>query len=176
MSVVPKDLHPFDILKETLGVAAGYVALLSPNGTENEVLFLDAGGLDCTVDQTLPMPIRGLRLEAYSTGKPVYDNDFSRNRWQEMLPQGHVALENVLSAPLVIDGKTVGVIGQPTNRGDSAKAMLERRRHWVTSAPLPSATAEHSPQCRKASEDLEPCSMPFPSASSPSLRKAESPP
>jgi PAS domain S-box-containing protein len=62
----------FDICKNITGAAAGYVALLSKDGTENEVLFLDSGGRPCTVDPELPMPIRGLREEAYRTGKAVY--------------------------------------------------------------------------------------------------------
>ena len=30
--------------------------------------FLDADGLDCKVDPDLPMPVRGMRAEAYLTG------------------------------------------------------------------------------------------------------------
>ncbi len=43
------------------GAKSGYVALLSSDGSENEVLFLESGGMPCTVDPSLPMPIRGLR-------------------------------------------------------------------------------------------------------------------
>ena len=45
-------------------------------GEENEVLFLEFGGLPCDVDPELPMPIRGLRAEAYRLKKAVYHNDF----------------------------------------------------------------------------------------------------
>lgn len=55
----------FDSCKKLIGATAGYVALLSADGKENEVLFLDSGGLKCTVDPNLPMPIRGLREKAY---------------------------------------------------------------------------------------------------------------
>jgi hypothetical protein len=61
----------FDSCKNLIEASAGYVALLSEDGTENELLFLDSGGLPCTVDPSLPMPIRGLRSEAYATGKAV---------------------------------------------------------------------------------------------------------
>jgi len=87
------------------------VALLSKDGAENEVLFLDPGGLPCTVDQSLPMPIRGLRGEAYRTGKTVYDNDFSKSDWMRFMPEGHVTLDNVMFAPLLIEGKAVGLLG-----------------------------------------------------------------
>jgi PAS domain S-box-containing protein len=101
----------FDSCKELLGASAGYVALLSKDEKKNEVLFLDAGGLPCSVDPSLPMPIRGLRAEAYSTGKGVYSNDFSNSEWAKLMPEGHVELKNVLFAPLTVDNKTVGIIG-----------------------------------------------------------------
>lgn len=107
----------FNVCKELLGATAGYVALLSNDGKENEVLFLDAGGLPCTVNPSLPMPIRGLRAEAYSAGKVAYCNNFTESQWAYLMPEGHVTLENVLFAPLTIDKKTVGVIGLANKHG-----------------------------------------------------------
>jgi PAS domain S-box-containing protein len=101
----------FDACKELIGATAGYVALLSMNGKENEVLFLDAGGLPCTVDPSLPMPIRGLRAQAYTTGKVAVENNFEKSEFMKFMPQGHVQLKNVLFAPLTIEHKVVGVMG-----------------------------------------------------------------
>jgi len=101
----------FDMACEMTGAQSGYVALLSANGEENEVLFLESGGLPCSVDPYLPMPIRGLRGEAYKTGSTVYDNDFMNSHWVAFMPDGHVELKNVLFAPLNIEGKTVGIMG-----------------------------------------------------------------
>ncbi|MDO8735499.1 MAG: SpoIIE family protein phosphatase [Thermoleophilia bacterium] len=101
----------FDSCKNLIGATSGYIALLSDDGSENEVLFLDAGGLPCTVDESLPMPVRGLRGEVYRTGKPAYDNDFMNSEWIKFMPDGHVRLENVLFAPLLIEGKVVGLLG-----------------------------------------------------------------
>jgi len=67
----------FNIAKEIIGATGGYVALLSDDGAENEVLFLDAGGCPCSVDESLPMPIRGLRAESYHRQEVVYENDFT---------------------------------------------------------------------------------------------------
>jgi PAS domain S-box-containing protein len=108
----------FDSCKDLLGATAGYVALLSRDKRENEVLFLDSGGLPCVVDPSLPMPIRGLRAEAYSTGKVVYCNAFPSSEWASLMPQGHVVLKNVLFAPLTIDDNTVGIIGLANKTGD----------------------------------------------------------
>ena len=101
----------FNSCKKSTGATAGYVALLNKDGTENEVLFLDSGGLPCTVDADLAMPIRGLRAEAYGNRRTTYHNDFSRSAWMEFMPPGHVHLDNVLFAPLIIEGKAVGILG-----------------------------------------------------------------
>ncbi len=101
----------FDAAKRSTGAASGYIALLREDGRENDVLFLESGGLPCTVDPDLPMPIRGLREQAYVSGETVAENDFENSEWKQYLPEGHVLLKNVLFAPLVIDGKPVGVMG-----------------------------------------------------------------
>ncbi len=108
----------FDACARTIGAKAGYVALLSDDGQENELLFLEDGGVTCTVDPSLPMPVRGLRAEAYRTGKTVYDNRFMESAWVQFMPEGHMDLPNVLFAPLNIDGKTVGIMGFSNKEGD----------------------------------------------------------
>lgn len=101
----------FDYCKDLINATSGYIALLSENGTENELLFLEAGGLPCTVDPSLPMPIRGLRAECYTHHKAVYHNDFMNSQWEAYMPEGHVILRNVMFAPLILNGKTVGIMG-----------------------------------------------------------------
>nr|WP_319775857.1 GAF domain-containing protein [uncultured Sphaerochaeta sp.] len=108
----------FDAAKRITGATSGYIALLNADGTENEVLFLDSGGLPCTVDPSLPMPIRGLREVAYRTGRTVFDNSFASSRWADFMPEGHVLLKNVMFAPLTIEGRTVGLLGLANNPED----------------------------------------------------------
>ena len=115
----------FESAKKITGAQSGYVALLSDDGSENEVLFLDAGGLPCTVDPELPMPIRGLRAEAYHTGQVVYDNDFHNSRWMAFMPEGHVHLRNVMFAPLTIEGKVQGLMGLANKPGDFTEKDAE---------------------------------------------------
>lgn len=107
----------FNSYKNLIGATAGYVALLKEGGKENEISFLDAGGLPCTVDSALPMPVRGLRANAYLTRKPVYHNDFSHSDYEKLLPEGHVKLESVIFIPLVIEEKAVGLIGLSNKPG-----------------------------------------------------------
>lgn len=108
----------FNYCCELTGATAGYVALLSSDGQENEVLFLEAGGAQCTVDPNLPMPIRGLRSLAYEKKETVYDNNFMDSQWVQYLPNGHVSMRNVMFAPLNIEGKTVGIMGLANKPSD----------------------------------------------------------
>lgn len=107
----------FNTAKNLIGATAGYVALLSKDKIYNEVLFLEAGGLPCSVDTSLPMPIRGLRADAYRLKKSVYDNDFANSKWMKFMPQGHVRLDNVLFAPLIVNGESVGLLGIANKEG-----------------------------------------------------------
>ena len=107
----------FEAAKSATGATAGYVALISRNELENDVLFVDSGGVACTVDPNLAMPIRGLRETAYRTKTTVYENAFDKSRWVQFLPKGHMTLENVLFAPLTVDGKAAGVMGLANKPG-----------------------------------------------------------
>jgi hypothetical protein len=104
------------------GAISGYVALLNEHGNENEVLFLEAGGMPCSVNPELPMPIRGLRAIAYETHSAVYDNDFMKTTWVQYMPAGHVILKNVMFAPLNLNGKTVGILGLANKPSDFTDA------------------------------------------------------
>ncbi len=107
----------FDACKEMTGASAGYVALLSEDKQENIVLFLDASGRECTVDPTLPMPVRGFRGEAFRSKTTVYENDFATSPWMKFMPEGHVRLDNVMFIPLNNNGEIVGLMGLANKPG-----------------------------------------------------------
>ena len=127
----------FDSCKNLIGATGGYVALLSKEGTENEVLFLESGGRPCTVDPTLPMPIRGLRGEVYRTGKATYHNGFAESKWVKFMPAGHVSLDNVLFAPLVLEGKVLGLLGLANKPGGFTENDAKMAPHSAGLPPLP---------------------------------------
>jgi len=135
----------FHACKRLIGASAGYVALLSADGEENEVLFLDSGGLPCTVDPSLPMPIRGLRAKAYSIGQAVYDNEFDTSEWRQFLPVGHAPLHNVLFAPLLFQAKAVGIMGLANKPGGFTDG----------DARLAAAFADHAAIALQNSRNLE---------------------
>ncbi len=107
----------FDEACGITGAKSGYVALLSDH-KEVEVQFLEPGGLPCTVDPNLPMPIRGLRAVAIRNAAPVYENSFMGAEYVKLMPDGHVALRNVMFAPLNVGGETVGLMGLANKDGD----------------------------------------------------------
>ena len=101
----------FDRCKGILGARAGFVALIHHSGKYLEVLHLDKGGLPSTVDYDSPLPIRGFRKEVIQKKIPLFCNDFKKSKWWRLLPKGHVHLENVLFAPIVIGQVPVGLLG-----------------------------------------------------------------
>ncbi|NLT96469.1 MAG: PAS domain S-box protein [Clostridia bacterium] len=101
----------FDLCQELIGATAGYVALVSEECRENVALFLDTGESACTLEPKLPIPLRGLRKYACQSGKTVFENNFTESTYYKYLPQGHIAIENVLFSPLVTKGKVVGLLG-----------------------------------------------------------------
>jgi len=107
----------FDHSREIIGAPGGYISLTDKTGTQNEVVFLEAGGLPCTVDPDDPMPIRGLRADAYEEGRAIYDNNFAQSPYKAFLPEGHVRMDNVLFAPLLLKGKPVGLLGLANKPG-----------------------------------------------------------
>lgn len=100
----------FSACKTLVGATSGYVALLAESGVEHEVLFHDAGGEVCSADPNAPMPIQGLRAEAHRSGRCVFDNACAASDWAKFTAEGHIPLENVLFAPLVLDGKAIGLL------------------------------------------------------------------
>ena len=152
----------FDVCKQLLGATAGYVALLSDDGKENIVLFLDSEGFPCTVDPSLPMPIRGLRAQAYNLGKVAIENDFPKSEWQKYSPKGHVQLDNVLFAPLMIEQRTVGVIGIANKKGgftrrdaEMAKAFGELSSIALANSKMLEMLEENEKELKMHSEHLE---------------------
>ncbi|NPV08163.1 MAG: GAF domain-containing sensor histidine kinase [Anaerolineae bacterium] len=107
----------FDACKSVTGATAGYVALLTPDSKFNSLLFVDAGGLTCLADESVPMPIRGMRQEAVRAGVPIWHNDFAHSPWYGLVPEGHCPLDNVMFVPLMSGGRAVGLLGLANKPG-----------------------------------------------------------
>ncbi len=100
----------FHSCKKLVGATAGYVAVLSQNGSEHEIIFCDSDDLDCSEDLSFTMPIEGILAEVYQTGKPALYNDFDDMSRGSLLPEGAASTKTVLLIPLVIQRKVVGLL------------------------------------------------------------------
>lgn len=107
----------FSYCKELTGAKVGYIALLDKAGEENEIVYLDKGNLPCSVNPELTMPIRGLRKVVYSSNMTTYENSYPESDHAKFMPQGHMPLQNILFAPLKIDGKPIGLLGLGEKEG-----------------------------------------------------------
>lgn len=145
----------FNFTRDLTGAQSGYVALLSENGEENEVLFLEAGGMPCTVNPELPMPIRGLREISYKTQKAVYENNFMESEWVKFMPKGHVAMRNVMFAPLNISGKTVGIMGLANKPKDFTDDDAETASVFGELAAIALKNSRYLELLNKKNKDLE---------------------
>jgi signal transduction histidine kinase len=108
------------------------------------------------------MPVRGLRSETYRTGKVAYHNDFKHSKWAKLMPKGHVKLRNVLFAPLIIDNKTVGIIGLANKPGrftkrdaNMALAFGEIASIALMNSRILEALEENEKRLEKYAEHLE---------------------
>jgi PAS domain S-box-containing protein len=145
----------FDACRGLIGAPAGYISLLNEAGTENEVAFFEAGGYPCTVDPALPMPIRGFREVAYRAGEVLYHNNFAQSEFVEFLPAGHVRLDNVMFAPLMLKGEPVGLLGLSNKPGGFTPndARLAAGFAELAAVALVSKRAEEA--LRQAHDELE---------------------
>ncbi|MDH4161613.1 MAG: PAS domain S-box protein [Nitrospirota bacterium] len=116
----------FDRCKELIGASAGYVTLASEDGLCNSILVLDLDGMKRDVDQRLTIPMSGMWGESFRSGRPLYHNDFLNSEWAQFLPPGHVEIRNVLFAPLIAEGKSVGLFAFGNKPGGFTEADARR--------------------------------------------------
>ncbi|OGD19983.1 MAG: hypothetical protein A2W03_16050 [Candidatus Aminicenantes bacterium RBG_16_63_16] len=143
----------FHTCRKAIGATSGYIALSSKDGAYNDVVFVDSGGRPCRVGTSGPMPIRGPQKEVYRSGQAVSSNAFSRSRWARVLPKGHVRLDNVLFAPLIIDDKVVGLLGLANKPGGFHEGDLRLAMAFGSYASL-APRSSRSLDSLKRSEDL----------------------
>ncbi len=100
-----------DSCMRAIGATAGYVALLAADANEYEDLLLVTLGEFCDNDLLLPTPIREMHQEVYRTNKTLYESNFTDTPWVGFIPDGNTKIINALIAPLMIEGRTVGLLG-----------------------------------------------------------------
>lgn len=92
------------------GATSGYITLLNGENKHYEVAFIELGSQTCTTNLPLPVQIHSIKSEAYNNRKIVYYNNFANSECQKLIPEGHIRIDNVLLAPLMIDNQVVGLL------------------------------------------------------------------
>ncbi|KKL69371.1 hypothetical protein LCGC14_2115620, partial [marine sediment metagenome] len=100
----------FSCCNNLIGAHAGYVAVLNPSKKEYHKIFINPGSLKRELDPDLSMPIRGILAKVIKSKKTLYHNDFSNTDWINLLPEGHIPINNVLIAPLIINNEVNGLM------------------------------------------------------------------
>ena len=99
-----------ELSRKLIGAEAGYVSLVSEDGRQSTVLSVLPEELKDGAGTPPYMPISKLSSKAFSSGRAFYENAFMESEWVEELAEGHQPIDNILFAPLVVEGKALGVI------------------------------------------------------------------
>lgn len=145
----------FQSCKKLVRAKAGYIALVSEDGKQNEVAYLDSGGMPCSVDPNHPMPIRGLRGVVHNSGKASCENDFPLTEYKQFIPEGHAELKNVLMVPMKIKGKVVGLLGLANKRTDFTEDDIRVAAGFGELAAMALMNKKTEEFLRNAHEEME---------------------
>ncbi|MTI81866.1 MAG: PAS domain S-box protein [Firmicutes bacterium] len=98
----------FQICKELLGVTIGFVAKIDDNENSFEIIHLRDGNK--VISEPIKMETGVIFEEIFSEAKPIYENNFPKSKWSELLPKGHLPIDNILFVPLFLKNKPAGML------------------------------------------------------------------
>lgn len=105
----------YELCKRLLGAGAGFVLLFGDEGGRAGVLLEDPGDfrgeIDAVALAAMPVPTRAL-----DSRRALFDNDFRASVAAAALPDGHLPVDNILCAPLVIDEELAGLMAFANKR------------------------------------------------------------
>lgn len=100
----------FDLLKKITGAASGYVVLLNNQNPSKDLAYFKSDNMPFDIKNNIPLNPDSLKSVVLNTNKIIYENDFMHSHLGKSLPKDHVALRNALYSPLIMEGKSVGLI------------------------------------------------------------------
>ena len=100
----------FELCLKLVGADLGFVALLGADPGQESVLFVQPEDLRPAFEAETKMPLRQLVTPSFTSGRASYENDFPHSRWATIMPVEHVPIENILIAPLVVEGEPAGML------------------------------------------------------------------
>ncbi len=107
----------FKVCKNLIGNKAGFVSALKEDGSNNEILSVDTGGQTCNLPLGIPVPVRGIRSDAYNRRAVICENNLGSSANICKLPEGHISLDNILIVPLFVGDRPLGLLGLANKEG-----------------------------------------------------------
>jgi PAS domain S-box-containing protein len=105
----------FRLCKKLIGASVGYVSVFE--GDESKTLMVEPEQLNELFEGSRMMPVLDLHGTDFELGKAIIENDIGGSELAQRLPDGHFRVSNLLLAPLVVEKKTVGLIGLANKKG-----------------------------------------------------------
>ncbi|MBI2865587.1 MAG: HD domain-containing protein [Chloroflexi bacterium] len=109
----------FGYCRSLTGATAGYISV--SNGDQishgRDTVFLELGDSPCAIEGDAWCPAGGLAERVYRTGRAIVKNGIADDEFEPLALKGHMKLDNVLFAPLGIEGKVVGLLGLANKPG-----------------------------------------------------------
>ena len=87
----------------------GFVALCDAEGEQCNIVVLRKGGVSRIAEEAA-MPVCQLGRLAIKTQNPVYDNSFIQTNTTDEKPEGHLIIETVLFAPIIVEQQVLGLL------------------------------------------------------------------
>jgi PAS domain S-box-containing protein len=120
--------HAVNVTKSTIG----FFHFVSPDQSSIILTAWNTEALkNCTANYATHYPIEqaGNWADCIRLKRAVIYNDFAQSPNQKGLPQGHVSIKRILSAPIMEDGKPLAIFGvgnkiAPYNQGDVVQLNL----------------------------------------------------
>ncbi len=114
----------FDLAKPVIGADNGFVALVSPAGTDLDLVSLDFGAMENRLPK-FSLPMSDLPGQAIDSRKTLYVNDYPGEPGKKALLAGQVEIRNGLFSPLLLRDEVVGMIVFANKPGGFERADIE---------------------------------------------------
>lgn len=105
----------FRLCKKLVGAQAGYVALF--DGIDSELVIVEPESIREDFTGGSRMPAAGQHSSEFALGRPFIDNSFATSTMKEQMPDGHLEIQNLMLAPLIVGGVTAGLMGLANKQG-----------------------------------------------------------
>ncbi|HPP88298.1 MAG TPA: PAS domain S-box protein, partial [bacterium] len=101
----------FKILTKLTDADSGFIAVKNEYNNY-QVIFIELGKKQCKLNYQLPihLKLKGLSQHINAAQRSFIINNFQNTEWQNIIPQGHIEIDNLLISPILYDGVIYGLV------------------------------------------------------------------